>query len=228
MIRYLHIDIYDIYQLIRYLNVDIFLLLNPVPASARRFLRFIHCFSSRQLRRHGRQRAPPQQQSSSSRRPLWRRRRPCVDSAGRFGGSATVRRLAAGGCQSPAAASARRHSRRPAADSAPSRRRSSVDDQTCVAHAATGRQPASPGGSCTSELCQYRISFLTLALRDKLCNDSYDHSLIISYNLKEGMRRERYLLDMLQGSKCRNISCATLPLRDELCIESATVRMIIC
>ena len=45
----------------------------------------------------------------------------------------------------------------------PSRRRSSVDDRTCVAHAATGRQPASPGGSCTSELCQYRISFVTLA-----------------------------------------------------------------
>ena len=36
-------------------------------------------------------------------------------------------------------------------------------------------------------------------------NHSYDHSLIISDNLKEGMRTERYLLDMLQGSKCRNI-----------------------
>ena len=77
-------------------------LLNPIPASARRFLRFIYCFSSRPLRRHGRQRAPPQQQSSSSRRPLWRRRRPCVDSTGSFGCSATVRRPAAGGCRGSA------------------------------------------------------------------------------------------------------------------------------
>ena len=69
------------------------------------------------------------------------------------------------------------------------------------------RRPAAPApASCVS--ISPRISFLTLALRDKLCNDSYDHSLIISYNLnlKEGMRRERYLLDMLQGSKCRNIT----------------------
>ena len=47
-------------------------LLHPVPASARRFLRVIYCFSSRPLRHHGRQRAAPQQQSSN--RPLRRRR----------------------------------------------------------------------------------------------------------------------------------------------------------
>jgi hypothetical protein len=39
-------------------------------------------------------------------------------------------------------------------------------------------------------LCQYRISFVTMALRDTLCNDSNDHSLIRSD--RKGMRRERY------------------------------------
>ena len=45
------------------------------------------------------------------------------------------------------------------------------------------RQRASPGGSCTSGMCQYRISFVTLALREKLCNDSYDSSLTRSDNV---------------------------------------------
>ena len=62
----------------------------------------------------------------------------------------------------------------------PSRRRRSVDDRTCVAPAATSRQPASNGCCCTRELCQYWISFVTIALRDKLCNGSYDHSLMRS------------------------------------------------
>jgi hypothetical protein len=96
----------------------------------------------------------------------------------------------------------------------PSRRRRNVDDRTCVAQAETGRQPASPGGCCTSELCQYRIGFVTMALRDTLCNDSNDHSLKRSD--REGMTRERYPLDKVQGSKCRNTSCAALPLMDKL------------
>ena len=153
---------------------------------------------------------------------------PCVDSAGRFCGSAA----AAGAArrvkmpypsprQRPAASSRRLPQQRqllvPAATAAarlPSRRRRNVDDRTCVAQAETGRQPASPGGCCTSELCQYRISFVTMALRDTLCNDSNDRALIRSD--REGMTRERYPLDKVQGSKCRNTSCATLPLMDKL------------
>ena len=83
------------------------LLLHPVPASARRFLRVIYCFSSRPLRHHGRQRAAPQQQSSS--RPLRRRRcslRRLSRPRGRLG---LLRRL-----------SDRGHRRCPAAESAPS------------------------------------------------------------------------------------------------------------
>jgi len=113
-------------------------LLNPVPASALRFLHVIHCFSSRQLRRHGRQLAPPQQQSSSRRRPLWRRchsLRRLRRSLLRLGGCRRCRpaavdavpvATAASGGQQPAAAAAapaasiRRHRRRPAAESAPS------------------------------------------------------------------------------------------------------------
>ena len=191
-------------------------LLNPVLVSARRFLRAIHCFSSRPLRHHGRQRAPPLQQSSSSSQPLWQRRRPLHRLS-----QLSDRRPADDRVRHPAASSRRLPQQRrqpvPAATAAarlPSRRRSNVDDQTCVAQAATGRQPASPGGCCTSELCQYRISFVTMALRDTLCNDSNDHSLIRSD--RKGMRRERYPLDKVQGSTCRNTSCATRPLMDKL------------
>ena len=78
------------------------LLLHPVPASARRFLRVIYCFSSRPLRHHGRQRAAPQQQLRRRRCSLRRLSRP----RGRLG---LLLRL-----------SDRGHRRCPAAESAPS------------------------------------------------------------------------------------------------------------